>query len=142
MKAASNSSGDELEKSESGGTCSEDDGCDSDLRSRYNTELNGTFQAAHVDASTPLPNIRVVAFSDEEGIRFGSTYLGSRALSGTFLARSYHQLRDEVGSTLLEVVEKLTGHPVSVEALGKLALDPGRVAAYTEVHTEQGRVLE
>ena len=39
-------------------------------------------QALH-DAGRRLPfGIEVLAFADEEGLRFGSTYLGSRALAG------------------------------------------------------------
>ena len=41
-------------------------------------------QALH-DVGHRLPfGIEVVAFADEEGMRFGSTYLGSRALAGNF----------------------------------------------------------
>jgi allantoate deiminase len=82
--------------------------------------------------------VEVVGFADEEGARFQSTYLGSRALAGTF------------DTTLLE---RRDGDGISMaEALRAFGLDPGRigdaarkpedVAAYLELHIEQGPVLE
>ena len=43
--------------------------------------------------------VQVVAFSDEEGIRFSSTFLGSRAVVG-LLPESAYQAADENGISL------------------------------------------
>ena len=80
----------------------------------------------------------VVAFGDEEGVRFPSTLGGSRALAGLFDAAILDE-RDAVGVSRRE-------------ALIAFGCDPARIAAearpleniigYVEVHIEQGPVLE
>jgi len=81
--------------------------------------------------------IEVVGFSEEEGVRFGAPFLGSRALAGTF------------DSALLDRTDE---HGRSVrEAIRHFGLDPGRIPdaeapagalGYLEFHIEQGPVLE
>ena len=81
--------------------------------------------------------IEVIGFSEEEGVRFGAPFLGSRALAGTF------------DSTLLDRTDE---HGRSVrEAIRHFGLDPGRIPdaeapagalGYLEFHIEQGPVLE
>ncbi len=67
-------------------------------------------------------NLEVVGFSDEEGVRYQTTYLGSRALAGTLTA-----------ADLARIQEKQI-----VSARRKR----GEFLAYAEVHIEQGPVLE
>ncbi len=77
--------------------------------------------------------VEVIGFGDEEGVRFGTTLLGSRGVAGTFDA-------------------KVLAIPGFVEALRDFGLDPARIAeaakkknqvlAYAELHIEQGPVLE
>jgi allantoate deiminase len=84
----------------------------------------------------PLP-IEVVAFSEEEGVRFGVPFLGSRAFTGRF-DPALLALRDPDG--------------VSMEqAIRSFGLDPGKLddaamnddaIAYFELHIEQGPVLD
>jgi hydantoinase/carbamoylase family amidase len=85
----------------------------------------------------PFP-VEVVAFADEEGLRFQTAYLGSRALAGTFdaalLART-----DADGVGLREAIAAFGGDP---DRLGDAALRPGAAFAYIEVHIEQGPHLE
>ncbi|HXY99425.1 MAG TPA: allantoate amidohydrolase [Stellaceae bacterium] len=86
----------------------------------------------------PAFAIEVFGFGDEEGVRFQSTLLGSRAVAGTFDAALLEK-RDAQGISLRE-------------ALRGFGLDPDRVAtaarrreealAYVELHIEQGPVLE
>ncbi len=82
--------------------------------------------------------IEVIGFADEEGVRFGSTLLGSRAVAGTFKR---------------EVLDSVDANGVSMrEAMRESGLDPERIAqaahrredvlAYAELHIEQGPVLE
>jgi allantoate deiminase len=75
--------------------------------------------------------LEVVAFADEEGLRFQSTYLGSRAFVGR-LEPDELELRDQAGTTLAEAL----GAPVTEPPLFEGA------RAYFEVHIEQGPVLE
>lgn len=85
----------------------------------------------------PFP-IEIVAFPDEEGLRFQTTYLGSTALAGTFdlalLDRSDHR-----GITVREAITAFGGDPAQ---LPSVALQPGEAFAYVEVHIEQGPFLE
>jgi allantoate deiminase len=88
--------------------------------------LVGLELAARTDAG-----LEVVAFADEDGLRFKSRYLGSRAFVGG-LEDSDFELRDAQGITLREAI----GEPP-----GPALHDPA-TRAYFEVHIEQGPVLE
>jgi allantoate deiminase len=88
------------------------------------------------DFQLPLP-IEVIAFSEEEGVRFGVPFLGSRAVAGRFDANLL-ALADADGVTV----------EAAIRAFG---LDPGQIdlakfdpssAAFVEIHIEQGPVLE
>ncbi len=82
--------------------------------------------------------IEVIGFADEEGVRFQSTLLGSRAIAGTF-ERAVLDRKDQAGIAMSE-------------AMLTFGLDPGRVGTvarkreavlgYVELHIEQGPVLE
>ena len=82
--------------------------------------------------------IEVVAFGDEEGTRFQSTYLGSRAMAGNFDM----ELLSSVDSTGMTLSEALAGFGFEPETLRKAGRASSEVAAYVEVHIEQGPVLE
>ncbi|SFU78288.1 allantoate amidohydrolase [Halomonas korlensis] len=91
------------------------------------------------EAGTELPyGVEVVAFGDEEGTRFQSTLVGSRALAGTFDPASL-EARDADGMTLGEALKAFGGNP---EAIPQLARRPESVIGFVEVHIEQGPVLE
>lgn len=81
--------------------------------------------------------LEVVAFGDEEGVRFGVTLLGSRALAGRFDDREL-DASDRDGVTMREAMVKFGGNP---GAIASLARDPAKVAAFIELHIEQGPVL-
>ncbi len=81
--------------------------------------------------------IEVVGFSDEEGVRFGEPFLGSRAIAGTFEPALLDR-KDESGKTMRD-------------AIRSFGLDPSRIPdakaspnalGYLEFHIEQGPVLE
>jgi hydantoinase/carbamoylase family amidase len=82
--------------------------------------------------------VEVIAFADEEGLRFQTTYLGSCAVAGSFDA-AFLDLVDENGMTLREAMEGFGGDP---DALAATALQAGEALAYLEVHIEQGPYLE
>jgi allantoate deiminase len=73
----------------------------------------------------------VVAFSDEDGLRFKSRYLGSRAFLGELNAGDL-ALRDAQGISLRDAIGDELGVPL---------YDPA-TRGYLEVHIEQGPVLE
>lgn len=87
--------------------------------------------------------VHVVAFCDEEGVRFQSTFLGSRALTGAVLRNNMLESRDMEGTSLKDVLQQEAEEGVDVEAaVASLALQPQTVRQYVEVHIEQGPVLE
>jgi len=79
----------------------------------------------------------VVAFGDEEGVRFGVTLIGSKALGGSF-DPIFLDKRDANGIALRDAIVAFGGDP---DAIPKLKRDPKRVAAFVESHIEQGPVL-
>jgi allantoate deiminase len=85
----------------------------------------------------PFP-VEVIAFADEEGLRFQTTYLGSCALAGSF-DPAFLELVDANGVTLRQAMEAFGGKP---DALAATALLTGEALAYLEVHIEQGPYLE
>jgi allantoate deiminase len=94
---------------------------------RYDGSLGVLTALAAVEAlrqgGATLPfHVEVIGFSDEEGVRYQSTYLGSRALAGTLRARD------------LRVIEEK-----GIEKARRRSRD---LLAYAEVHIEQGPVLE
>lgn len=82
--------------------------------------------------------IEVVAFADEEGLRFGTTFLGSSAYAGTFDNRRL-SLEDHDGIPLSRAVRAFGGDPDALEGGGR---GKGNLIGYCEVHIEQGPVLE
>ncbi len=82
--------------------------------------------------------IEIVAFADEEGTRFASTLLGSRAVAGTFVAAALASRdRDDVSMRDAMVLFGL-----DPDRIGSAARRPGELLAYLELHIEQGPVLE
>lgn len=82
--------------------------------------------------------IEVIAFTDEEGSRFGFGMIGSRAMAGTLRPEDLEH-RDERGVTIAEAMRAAGIDP---ERIGEAAKHPGEVKAYIELHIEQGKVLE
>jgi allantoate deiminase len=82
--------------------------------------------------------IEVVGFADEEGVRFGSTLLGSRALAGTF-DESVLGARDENYVSMRVAMLQFGLDP---DHIGAAARVRGELLAYLELHIEQGPVLE
>ena len=80
-------------------------------------------------------HIEIVAFSEEEGIRFRTPFLGSRALAGT-LTDDILDRRDAQG---ISVAQALDGFGVNRSETA--ALTPATFA-FLEVHIEQGPVLD
>jgi allantoate deiminase len=82
--------------------------------------------------------IEVTGFADEEGVRFASTLLGSRAVAGTF-DESALNARDADGISMREALRNFGLDP---DHIGAAARAPRELLAYLELHIEQGPVLE
>lgn len=82
--------------------------------------------------------IEVVAFGDEEGQRFGVALIGSRAMAGT-LPPEWLDRRDADGVTLAEALRRFGLDPAR---LAEARRDPAELAAWLELHIEQGPRLE
>ncbi len=81
--------------------------------------------------------IEVIAFSEEEGVRFGVPFIGSRAVAGRF-DRSLLALKDADGISLEAAIRAFELDPAEIsEAL----LDESALG-FVEIHIEQGPVLE
>lgn len=91
------------------------------------------------EAGVDLPfGIEAVAFGDEEGTRFQSTLVGSRALAG-INQREALQAKDADGVTLGQALESFGCDPAKIPAIAR---DPQKALGFVEVHIEQGPVLE
>lgn len=91
-------------------------------------------------AGRRLPfGIEVVGFSEEEGVRYAATFLGSSALTGTF-QEAWLDMTDAQGISLRQALAD-AGLATSAEAINALARDPARYLGFVEVHIEQGPVL-
>ncbi len=82
--------------------------------------------------------IEVIAFGDEEGVRFASTLTGAKALAGRFDMKSL----DEVGDDGVTRRQALRSFGCDPSRIAEEALSPERALGYVEVHIEQGPVLE
>lgn len=89
------------------------------------------------DAELPFA-LELVAFGDEEGTRFGTTLLGSRALAGGW-DDAWLDLADADGVSLREAATMFGLIP---ENISRAARAPGSLVGYLECHIEQGPRLE
>ncbi|MBB2918379.1 Zn-dependent hydrolase [Cupriavidus alkaliphilus] len=93
-------------------------------------------------AGIRLPyHVDVVAFAEEEGLRFKTSFLASSVLAGRFDAALLER-QDADGITLREALAA-SGLPGAgeLQALRDAALDPASLLGFVEVHIEQGPVL-
>jgi allantoate deiminase len=82
--------------------------------------------------------IEVTGFADEEGVRFASTLLGSRAVAGTF-DESVLGVKDSGGISMRDALTKFGLDP---EHIGAAARARSELLGYVELHIEQGPLLE
>lgn len=82
----------------------------------------------------------VVAFAGEEGgSRFGEGRLGSQMKIGNVTSDDLGALRDDSGASVAEAMRELGLEP---ERLARDVWYPDSLAAFIEVHIEQGKILE
>ncbi|MCS7067173.1 MAG: allantoate amidohydrolase [Meiothermus sp.] len=82
--------------------------------------------------------VEVLAFSEEEGVRYGVPFLGSKAVAG-LLEPELLSLRDAGGRTVEEAIRAFGLEPAQIP---QAAYARNRVKGYLEFHIEQGPVLE
>lgn len=82
-------------------------------------------------------SLEIIAFAEEEGVRFKSTFLGSSAVAGRFNPGVLDSI-DTHGLSLRQAMQ-LAG--LDPESIGAVARDPSRLLGFVEVHIEQGPVL-
>lgn len=97
-------------------------------------------RAAAEAPDPPQRSVALVDWADEEGARFGRSLLGSSAFAGTLDIDSVAGLRDGAGACLGEVLAEHGIDPALMSGAGEGRRD--RLAAYLELHIEQGPVLE
>ena len=83
-------------------------------------------------------HIDIVGFCDEEGTRFGTTLLGSRALTGKW-QDEWRRLIDEDGISLEDAMKNFG---LDFDAINSATIAQTDLLGYLELHIEQGPVLE
>jgi N-carbamoyl-L-amino-acid hydrolase len=87
---------------------------------------------------SPERPVVLAAFTEEEGARFGVPCLGSRLLAGVVDPDAARVLTDDAGTTLADAMVAAGTDP---GYLGPDADLLGGIAAFVELHVEQGRAL-
>lgn len=90
------------------------------------------------DRGRRLPyTLEVVGFGDEEGVRFGATLIGSKAMAGSF-EPDWLDKADDKGITMRQALVDFGCDP---DAWGEVDRRGKGIVAYVESHIEQGPVL-
>jgi N-carbamoyl-L-amino-acid hydrolase len=119
--------------------------------SHYDTVRNGGRYDGRLGILLPLAIVRrlhsrgerlpveleLAAFAEEEGVRFGGTFLGSSAYAGIFDPAQLDR-RDGDGMSMREAITAVGLDPA---AIPDAAADTTRMRHYLEIHIEQGPVL-
>jgi hydantoinase/carbamoylase family amidase len=90
-------------------------------------------------SGSPPFTVRIVDWADEEGARFGRSLFGSSAFAGTHSIAADRTRTDRDGITLEAA---LAAFGIDIDRIGDAATERENIAAYLELHIEQGPVLE
>jgi allantoate deiminase len=91
-----------------------------------------------IESKKELPfHIELIGFCDEEGCRFHTTYLGSKAVAGSFDV-SLLDVKDAAGVSLREVIHQ---NGADSNKLAEDEIAKNDWLGYYEIHIEQGPVL-
>ena len=82
-------------------------------------------------------DLDVIAFAEEEGVRYGSTFLGSSAYIGRFDTTPL----DTIDQDGISMRDALRAAGLDPDAIAQAGIDTTRLQHYFEVHIEQGPVL-
>jgi allantoate deiminase len=99
-------------------------------------EVLHTMEQQEIETEHP---VEIVAFTDEEGVRFSFGMIGSRALAGKLTPEDLTSYRDDNGVSIAEAMRACGLDP---EKIGEAARPEDSIKAYVELHIEQGSVLE
>jgi N-carbamoyl-L-amino-acid hydrolase len=83
--------------------------------------------------------VRLVDWADEEGARFGRSLFGSSAFAGTYTIQADRNRKDKEGISLEDALQRCG---VDIERIGEANCEQKDIAAYLELHIEQGPILE
>ncbi|TDO97301.1 allantoate amidohydrolase [Marinomonas balearica] len=83
-------------------------------------------------------HLDIVGFGDEEGTRFSSTLLGSRALTGQW-QDEWANVEDDNGTNLRQALQDFG---LDFDLVSNAEIDTDGLMGYLELHIEQGPVLE
>ncbi len=92
---------------------------------------------AHEGVKLPFA-VEILAFADEEGVRFPTALMGPRALAGSFDPAAL-DMQDNKGQSLQQAMQEFGLNPVAIPSLRR---DASQILGYVETHIEQGPVLE
>ncbi len=93
-----------------------------------------------LESGRPLKRrVRLCAFTDEEGARFGTGLFGSTVVAGDHDMAHMESVRDSAGVSLGEA---MAARGMRLDRLGEAASTLDGVEAYLELHIEQGPRLE
>jgi N-carbamoyl-L-amino-acid hydrolase len=87
----------------------------------------------------PPVTVKLVDFADEEGARFGRSLFGSAAFAGKATVEADRGRKDRDGVTLAEAMKECG---FEIERVGEATVEQKNLAAYLELHIEQGPILE
>ena len=87
----------------------------------------------------PPYTIRLVDWADEEGARFGRSLFGSSAFGGTL---RFDQDRVRIDAEGITLEQALRECDIDVDRIEDAERERGDIAAYLELHIEQGPILE
>lgn len=87
----------------------------------------------------PLPyHVEVIAFGDEEGVRFSSTLIGSSAIAGEF----DQDILPRKDRNNIAVRDAMALFGLNPDNISSIARDPATIMGFLEMHIEQGPILE
>ncbi|MDQ3865799.1 MAG: hydantoinase/carbamoylase family amidase [Actinomycetota bacterium] len=92
------------------------------------------------EGGEPATSVRLVEWADEEGARFGRSLFGSSAAAGSM--RDQDELRQRTDADGVALPDALHEHGVDLDRVLAARRQLEGVAAYLELHIEQGPVLE
>lgn len=83
--------------------------------------------------------LEILAFNDEEGVRFGGGFLSSKALLGELEISDLRERRDAQGISIYEAAASAGFHP---DDIVQKSCNLDNIRGFFEIHVEQGGVLE
>ncbi|MDR1279012.1 MAG: Zn-dependent hydrolase [Treponema sp.] len=83
-------------------------------------------------------NFIVIGFCDEEGMRFGTGYFGSKSILGQVTQEDLRHYKDKDD---ISIYEAMKGYGLVPENLPRAAWDLKTIRAFIEMHIEQGPIL-